>query len=115
MKMWRGLGGKVRTLAARMSAGVQGAPVANAAAARRYAYRMRVWPMIPPHLRTAPVLRAMSRMSCGPLTHGWILRNCGLSEGQAECLIDLLVAEGAVERIEFGGPPGVGVGSGATP
>lgn len=114
MQMWPGLRGKVRTFAARMAAGMQGAPGSDAAAARRYAYRMRVWPVIPPHLRTAPVLRAMSRMSCGPLTHGWILRNCGLSEGQAECLIDLLVAEGAVERIEFGGPASAGARSGAT-
>ncbi|MCC2634867.1 MAG: hypothetical protein K0S48_2753 [Ramlibacter sp.] len=54
-------------------------------------------------------------MSCGPLTHGWILRNCGLSEGQAECLIDLLVAEGAVERIEFGSPQSACARSGAAP
>ena len=47
------------------------------------------------------MLRTMARMSCGPVTHAWILRHCGLSAGQAECLLDHLVAEGVVERIDF--------------
>lgn len=104
MQIWPRLGRTVKTFAATMAASAPAAPGTSESAAKPYAYRMRAWPEIPPHVRTAPVLRAMSRMSWGPLTHGWILRNCGLSEGQAECLIDLLVAEGAVERFELGAP-----------
>jgi hypothetical protein len=67
----------------------------------RHAYRMKVWPDLPVHLRTGPVLRTLSRMSCGPVTHDWVLGHCKLPAAEAEQLLARLVAQDCAERIEL--------------
>jgi hypothetical protein len=67
----------------------------------RYAYRLRAWPELPACFRTAPVLRALSRMTLGPVTHGWFLDRTRLAPEQAEALLHELVAHEYAERIDF--------------
>lgn len=67
----------------------------------RYAYRLRAWPALPAAFRTAPVLRALSRMTLGPVTHEWFLDRTRLAPAQAEALLGDLVAHEFVERIDF--------------
>ena len=66
-----------------------------------YAYRLRAWPELPAFFRTAPVLRALSRMTLGPVTHNWFLDRTRLDPAQAETLLADLVAQEYVERIDF--------------
>ena len=104
MQRWLRMGKSLRSWTSAILRRKSAAAASCEQASRRYAYRMRSWPVIPQHVRTASVLRTMARMSCGPVTHAWILSHCGLSTGQAECLLDLLIAEGVVERIDFCAP-----------
>ena len=67
----------------------------------RYAYRLRAWPELPDAFRTAPVLRALSRMTLGPVTHAWFLDRTRLAPAQAEALLARLVAHEYLERIDF--------------
>jgi DNA-binding IclR family transcriptional regulator len=67
----------------------------------RYAYRLRAWPELPQRFRTAPVLRALSRMTLGPVTHTWFLDRTRLAPTEAERLLAYLVAREYVERIDF--------------
>lgn len=53
----------------------------------RYAYRLKAWPDLPVRFRTAPVLRALSRMTQGPVTHTWFLATARLPPEQAERLL----------------------------
>ena len=71
----------------------------------RYAYRLRAWPELPAGFRTAPVLRALSRMTLGPVTHKWFLDRTRLAPEQAEALLAGLVASDYIERIDFGAAP----------
>ncbi len=67
----------------------------------RHAYRLRAWPELPEDFRTAPVLRALSRMTLGPVTHTWFLDSTRLAPTQAERLLAHLVARDDVERIDL--------------
>src|SRR4051794_12091390 len=66
-----------------------------------FAYRMRSWPALSPEVRRASVLRTLARMSCGPITHAWFLRHCGLHRSAADRLLESLLADGSIERIDF--------------
>lgn len=66
-----------------------------------YAYRLRVWPELPEVFRTAAVLRALSRMTLGPVTHTWFLDRTRLAPAEAERLLAELIAGEYVERIDF--------------
>jgi hypothetical protein len=68
----------------------------------RHVYRLKEWPQIPERFRTAKVLRACSRMSVGPVTVSWFHEQIGLEPGQASGLVAELLAQGAIERIDFG-------------
>jgi hypothetical protein len=70
-----------------------------------YAYRLRAWPELPPPLRTAQVLRTLSRMTLEPVTHEWFLERTRLEPAQAEALLEALVAQECVERIDFTAAP----------
>jgi hypothetical protein len=67
-----------------------------------HAYRLKQWPEIPEHFRTARVLRTCSRMSLGPVTAKWVLNFTGLPAPIASGLMTLLISQGAVERIGLG-------------
>ena len=71
----------------------------------RYAYRLRAWPELPACFRTAPVLRALSRMTLGPVTHKWFMDRTRLAPAQAEALLASLVAHEYVDLIDFAAAP----------
>ncbi len=71
----------------------------------RYAYRLRSWPELPERFRTAPVLRALSRMTLGPVTHTWFLERTGLASEEAHGLLAQLLAGECIERIDFAAAP----------
>lgn len=64
----------------------------------RCTYRLRAWPILPPGVRTAPVLRVLSRMTLESVAHDWFLDQTRLRPAQAEELLANLVALGYVER-----------------
>jgi hypothetical protein len=68
---------------------------------KRYAYRLKAWPELPVRLRTAPVLRTLSRMTCGPVTHNWFVDSTRLPAERAEALLAHLMEGECVERIDF--------------
>ncbi|ROZ63393.1 hypothetical protein [Ramlibacter sp. WS9] len=60
-------------------------------------YRLRRWPDLPSHDRTADVYRTLSRMSHGPVDRNWMLTHSGLQAERVDALLRLLIAAGAVE------------------
>lgn len=67
----------------------------------RYVYQLNEWPSVPARWRTAPVLRALSRMSIGPVTHDWFLARCKLQRDEGNRLIEWLVDAGSMRRIDL--------------
>jgi len=63
-------------------------------------YRLKHWPDLPHHHRTADVFRALSVMSNRPVNRHWILAHSRMREGQLDSLLGRLVREGAVEAID---------------
>jgi hypothetical protein len=73
-------------------------------------YRLRHWPDLPSHHRTADVFRTLSVMSSRPVNRHWILTHSHLHEDQLDSLLHRLVREGAVETIDaarFESPAGL--------
>ena len=68
----------------------------------RHAYRLKQWPQIPDRFRSVQVLRACSRMSLGPVTANWFLSTIGLEPALACELMNEMIAQGAVERLDLG-------------
>jgi hypothetical protein len=62
-------------------------------------YRLRHWPTLPPSLHTADVLRLLSRMSSGPVSHSWVLRHGKVRRERLERLLLHLRAQEALETI----------------
>ena len=60
-------------------------------------YRLRRWPDLPSHDRTADVYRTLSRMSHGPVDRNWMLANSGLQAERVDSLLRFLVTQGAIE------------------
>ena len=63
-------------------------------------YRLKHWPDLPRHHRTADVFRALSVMSNRPVNRHWILAHSRLHADQLDSLLGRLVREGAVEAID---------------
>ena len=63
-------------------------------------YRLRVWPVLPPALRTAPVLRLLSLMSNRPVNRHWMLNHTRLPAEAVDALLQRLVEQQAVEVID---------------
>lgn len=70
-------------------------------AAPTAAYRLRAWPELPPRCGTAAVFRSLSRMYAGPVSLTWFARNAGMETKAADALLELLVLQGAVEKINL--------------
>lgn len=66
-------------------------------------YRLLAWPDLPPHWKTAPLLRALSRMSLGPMTHERFLFHSRLEAPHAERVLGTLMRQGFVSRAVLGG------------
>lgn len=75
--------------------------VQGQSADRSLAYRLKQWPSLPSALRRATVYRALTRMTLGPVTHEWFLRQCGLPAPVAASLLKMLAAGGDVEVIDL--------------
>jgi hypothetical protein len=72
-------------------------------------YRLKHWPELPRHHRTADVFRALSVMSQRPVNRHWILAHSRMHKDQVDSLLHRLVREGAVEAIDtarFADSPG---------
>ena len=63
-------------------------------------YRLKRWPDLPTHARTANVLRALSMMSTRPVNRHWLLAHSKLQTHQVDQLLQRLVAQGAVEVVD---------------
>jgi len=63
-------------------------------------YRLKYWPELPTHSRTADVYRALSVMSSRPVNRHWILANSKLPAAQVDRLLKRLIDEDAVEVID---------------
>ena len=67
------------------------------------AYRLRAWPDLPDALRTAAVFQAFSRMSQGPVSLPWFIRQTRLRPDDARDLFEQLVLGGQLQVIELAG------------
>jgi len=65
-------------------------------------YRLKLWPALPPSLKTARVFRALSVMSQRPVNRHWMQEHCGLRDSQFDSLVERLLEQGAIEVIDSG-------------
>jgi hypothetical protein len=63
-------------------------------------FRLRAWPQLPEHGRTAEVYRMLSVMSNQPVNRQWLLGRFRLAPQQLDALLQQLVAQGSVEVID---------------
>lgn len=63
-------------------------------------YRLRHWPELPGHNRTADVYRALSMMSHRPIDRMWMLAHSRLQAEQVDSLLQRLIDDDAVEVID---------------
>lgn len=63
-------------------------------------FRLRAWPQLPEHGRTAEVYRMLSIMSNQPVSRRWLFSRCSMPPEQLDALLQQLVAEGSVEVID---------------
>ncbi|HZY19036.1 MAG TPA: hypothetical protein VFE82_11180 [Ramlibacter sp.] len=63
-------------------------------------YRLRQWPSLSPSLRTADVLRLLSRMGTRPVNRSWMLNHSGLEARRVDLLLRQLRAQDALEVID---------------
>lgn len=63
-------------------------------------FRMRSWPRLSEHDRTAEVYRMLSVMSSQPVNRRWLLARSTMSTQALDQLLQQLVAEGSVEVID---------------
>ncbi len=63
-------------------------------------YRLKHWPDLPSHYRTADVYRALSVMSNRPVNRHWILAHSKLHPAQVDLLLQRLVDNDAVEVVD---------------
>jgi hypothetical protein len=63
-------------------------------------YRLKHWPDLPCHHRTADVFRTLSVMSSRPVNRHWILAHSRMRKDQLDSLLHRLIREGAVEAID---------------
>jgi hypothetical protein len=65
------------------------------------AYRLLRWPDTYDYDLRLPVLRALSRMSIGPLTEPLFVTRSGLDTRSARSLLRRLVSDGCVQELRF--------------
>ncbi|MEO5670977.1 MAG: hypothetical protein ABIR26_09835 [Ramlibacter sp.] len=63
-------------------------------------YKLKHWPDLSRHHRTADVYRALSVMSHRPVNRHWILANSRLRATQVDSLLQKLVKDGAVDVVD---------------
>ena len=68
-----------------------------------HVYRLRHWPDLPQSQRIAPVYKALSLMSTRPVNREWFVKHGRMKPLQVQRLIDMLLAQGAVEVVDVSG------------
>jgi hypothetical protein len=63
-------------------------------------YRLKYWPELPAHRRTANVFRALSVMSHRPVNRHWLVAHSKLNSADIDRLLQYLIDEDAVEVID---------------
>jgi hypothetical protein len=63
-------------------------------------FRMKSWPQLPEHGRTAEVYRILSVMSSQPVNRRWLLARCRMAPRELDSLLMQLVADGALEAVD---------------
>jgi hypothetical protein len=63
-------------------------------------YRLKHWPELPSHRRTANVLRALSVMSHRPVNRRWFAAHSKLPAAEVDQLLKHLIGEDALEVID---------------
>ena len=64
-------------------------------------YKLKYWPKLPSHSRTADVFRALSVMSQRPVNRHWLVAHATkMRPAQIDQLLRHLIEEGAVEVID---------------
>jgi hypothetical protein len=63
-------------------------------------FRMKSWPQLPEHGRTAEVYRILSVMSSQPVNRRWLIAHCRMAPHELDRLLMQLVADGALEAID---------------
>jgi hypothetical protein len=63
-------------------------------------YRLKHWPDLPVHRRTANVFRALSVMSQRPVNRRWFATHSKLHAREVDQLLELLIGEDAVEVVD---------------
>lgn len=63
-------------------------------------YRLKHWPDLPAHRRTANVFRALSVMSHRPVNRRWFAVHSKLPEREVDQLLQHLIGEDAIEVID---------------
>ena len=63
-------------------------------------YRLKHWPELPSHRRTANVLRALSVMSHRPVNRRWFATHSKLPAREVDQLLEDLIGEDAIEVID---------------
>ena len=63
-------------------------------------FRMKSWPQLPEHGRTAEVYRILSVMSNQPVNRRWLLARCRMAPHELDSLLMQLVADGALEAVD---------------
>ena len=63
-------------------------------------FRMKSWPQLPEHGRTAEVYRILSIMSSQPVNRRWLLTRCSMSPRELDSLLMQLVADGSLEAVD---------------
>ncbi len=89
-----------RALQAAIGRLAQGAAAGPRVAGGNLIFRMRAWPQLPEHGRTADVYRMLSVMSNRPVNREWLLARCRMAPQQLDALLQHLIAEGSVEVID---------------
>jgi hypothetical protein len=63
-------------------------------------FRMKSWPQLPEHGRTAEVYRILSVMSSQPVNRRWLIARCRMAPQQLDSLLMQMVSDGALEVID---------------
>jgi hypothetical protein len=64
-------------------------------------FRLKFWPDLPAQTRSVEMLRTLSAMDHRPLNRKWLLAHSKLEESQIDRLLELLIAEDAVELVDI--------------
>ena len=96
---------RVLSLTRREAADSEGFPASRSAAGHGVQgadliFRLKAWPQLPESGRTAEIYRMLSVMSSQPVTRQWLLARCSMAPRQLDALLELLVADGALEVID---------------